>query len=386
MKTNHRIVLLLSGWLWLLGLQAQTVRTIQVAQGTSYTDHISLKEDSKDMDLMVKFVFDEEKNTLTVTLISYRMLYVFWDNVRYKPLIKGRTLRPDQLPYVVDAKPKDKYKVSKFFRATVPEPREDFFFQRWINYDGLQPVPQEYKMVNDFISQPFDIQNKRTSVTIWLHDIFLMDKIEKKKYNRYEIPFGRDLNLLYQVNIVRNPCFGLDEDVAAAKNALDGVTKNYASFKSKYSSGTLGSEEALKLFEELKGTLQGQFQHKEVQSDCPDIQNAWDEYNHYVDSISSIKCVVLTAEEAAAKEGLTPESLTILMSKARQIDKMVSRWLISKEPLERHDLETQCENLITEVNDMIGKSGGHTAEQREAIATFRAAERYYQRTCKQKLR
>ena len=130
MKTNHRIVLLLSGLLWLLGLQAQTVRTIQVAQGASYTDHISLKEDSKDMDLMVKFVFDEEKNTLTVTLISYRMLYVFWDNVRYKPLIKGRTLRPDQLPYVVDAKPKDKYKVSKFFRATVPEPREDFFFQR----------------------------------------------------------------------------------------------------------------------------------------------------------------------------------------------------------------------------------------------------------------
>ena len=68
MKTNHRIVLLLSGWLWLLGLQAQTVRTIQVAQGASYTDHISLKEDSKDMDLMVKFVFDEGNNTLTVII------------------------------------------------------------------------------------------------------------------------------------------------------------------------------------------------------------------------------------------------------------------------------------------------------------------------------
>lgn len=382
MKTNHRIVLLLSGWLWLLGLQAQTVRTIQVAQGTSYTDHISLKEDSKDMDLMVKFVFDEENNTLTVTLISYRMLYVFWDNVHYKPLIKGRTLRPDQLPYVVDTKPKDKYKVTKLFRATVPEPRKDFYFQRWIDYEGLQPVPQEYKMVNDFITQPFDIQNKRTSVTVRLHDVFLLDKIEKKKYNRYDIPFGRDLDLVYQINIVRNPCFGLDEDVTAAKNALDGVSKNYDSFKKKYGSGVLGSEESLKLFEELKGTLQEQFKHKDVQSDCPDIQAAWDEYNNFVDSIGRMKCVVRTEEDVAASGGLTPESLTILLSKSRQIDKMVSRWLISTDPMEQHDLETQCENLISEVNAMIGKSSGHTQEQREAIATFRAAERYYQNTCK----
>lgn len=382
MRTNHRIVLLLSGLLWLLGLQAQTVRTIQVAQGASYTDHISLKEDSKDMDLMVKFVFNEENNTLTVTLISYRMLFVFWDNVHYKPLIKGRTLRPDQLPYVVDTKPKDKYKVTKLFRATVPEPRADFYFQRWIDYEGLQPAPQDYKMVNDFISQPFDIQNKRTSVTIRLHDVFLMDKIEKKKYNRYEIPFGRDLDLVYQVNIVRNPCFGLDEDITAAKNALDGVSKNYASFKKKYGSGVLGSEESLKLFNELKSTLQEQFQHKEVQSDCSDIQDAWDAYNQYVDSIGGMRCVVRTAEEVAASAGLSPESLTILLSKARQIDKMVSRWLISADPMERHDLEVQCENLISEVNAMIGKNSGHTPEQREAIATFRSAERYYRNTCK----
>jgi hypothetical protein len=64
------MILLLTGCFWMLGIQAQTVRTISVAQGKSYTDHISLKPDSKDMDLMVKFVFNEDANTLTVTLIS----------------------------------------------------------------------------------------------------------------------------------------------------------------------------------------------------------------------------------------------------------------------------------------------------------------------------
>ena len=99
------MILLLTGCFWMLGIQAQTVRTISVAQGKSYTDHISLKPDSKDMDLMVKFVFNEDANTLTVTLISYRSLFVFWDKVHFKPLIKGLTLLPGQLPYVVAYEP-----------------------------------------------------------------------------------------------------------------------------------------------------------------------------------------------------------------------------------------------------------------------------------------
>ena len=382
MKISHRIIILLSCLLWLQGLQAQTVRTISVAQGSSYTDHISLKEDSKDMDLMVKFVFAEETNTLTVTLISYRILFVFWDNVRYKPLFKGRKLRPEQLPYVVEYDAKDKYRATKLFRATVPQPRSEFYFQRWIDYEGLQPAPQDYKMVNDYISQTFDIQNKRTQVTVRLHDVFLMDKVEKKKYNRYEIPFGRDLDLTYQVTIVRNPCFGQDEDISAAQNALKGISASYASLKGKYSSGVVGSQEALKIFEELKSTVQGQFPHKDVQSSCPDIQTAWDGYNHVVDSIAALKCVV-QSEDSVMRGFGSPETLTILMSKSRQIDKLVSRWLISDDLVERRDAVTQCENLISEVNAMIGKSTGYTAEQRQVIATFRAAEQYFHHTCGQ---
>ena len=52
------MILLLAGCFWMLGIQAQTVRTITLAQGKSYTDHIALKTDSNDMDLMVKFVFN----------------------------------------------------------------------------------------------------------------------------------------------------------------------------------------------------------------------------------------------------------------------------------------------------------------------------------------
>lgn len=382
MKIIYRIILLLSGCFWLFGLQAQTVRTISVAQGVSYTDHISLKEDVKDVDLMVKFVFSEEENTLTVTLISYRSLFTFWDDVHYKPLIKGRTIRPDQLPYVVEYEPKDKFKVTKLFRATVPQPKEDFYFRRWIEYEGMQPAPQEYKMVNDFIAQTFDIQNKRTQVKVKLRDVFLMDKIEKKKYNLYEIPLGRDLDTEYQVTIQRNPCFGLDEDLTAAKGAKESIQTSYASLANQFGKGKVISPDANKVFLDLKSALLDQFKRKDIDSPCPDIQQTWDEYNQYVDSIGSFKCVVQNPEEVGTGS-FAPESLKILVSKAREIDKMVSRWLVSTDPVERNDLVTRCKSIIDDVNTTYGKQVGRTAEQQQSIAIFRAAEQYFMKTCKQ---
>ena len=313
MKITYRIILLLSCCFWLLGLQAQTVRTISVSQETSYTDHISLKEDTKDMDLMVKFVFSEA-------------------------LIKGRKLRPDQLPYVVEFDPKDKYKVTKLFKATVPQPREDYYFRRWIEYDGLQPAPQEYKMVNDFITQTFDIPNKRNQVSVKLRDVFLLDKIEKKKYNLYQIPLGRDLDMEYQVTIERNPCFGLDEDIAAAKGARESIQTSYASFFNRFGNGKTISSDMKKVFDDMKSTLLDQFKPKDIVSPCPEIQEAWDDYNNYIDSISSIKCIVQDPVEVGTGGDYTPESLKILVSKAREIDKMVSRWLVSSDPIEKNDL------------------------------------------------
>ncbi len=383
MKITYRIILLLSCSLWLIGLRAQTVRTISVAQGASYTDHISLKEDVKDMDLMVKFVFSEEDNTLTVTLISYRTLFTFWDNVHYKPLIKGRTIRPDQLPYVVAFEPKDKFKVSKLFRATIPQPREDFYFHRWIEYEGLQPAPQEYKMVNDFISQTFDIQNKRSLVTVKLRDVFLMDKIQKKKYALYEIPLGRDLDMEYQVTIRRNPCFGLDEDLTAAKTALESIKTSYVSLFGQFGKGKVVPSDGHKVFLDLKGALLDQFKPKVSDSPCPDIQQTWGDYNQYIDSIKAVKCIVQDYEEATTIDSYTPESMKILVSKAREIDKMVSRWLISNDPIERNDIVARCKSIIDDVNTIYGNQVGRTAEQQQSIAIFRAAEQYFKKTCKQ---
>ena len=362
-------------------LSAQTVKNITVSQDAPYTDHISLEGDFTDKDIMVKFVFDEAANQLTVNLISHRMIFVFREDIRFKPLIKGRTIRPNQLPYVVTYEPKDKYRISKLFKATVPKPRKQYVFHRWIDYEGLQPAPQEYAMVNDYISQTFDIQKKRNSVVVRLRDIMLMNDVSKRlNKRRFEIPFGRDLYTEYQVTIQRNPCFGMDEDIASAKAALDGIRKSYNTLSKRYGSGVVDSQEGLTTFQNLKDQLSEQYPRKDEQSLCPDIQETWDAYNAYADSITQIKCRYVPSNDGlkAVAGGV---SAKMLLARARQIDAAVSRYLLSKDPIERRDIIFQTESTIKTVNENVSSQGVYTAEQRQALSVFREAERYFKNNC-----
>ena len=365
----------------LFTVSAQTVRTIAVSAKEPYTDHVSMEQDANDKDLMVKFVFDEAANQLTVSLISYRNLFVFRDNARFKPTIKGRTIRPDMLPYVVTFDPSEKYQISKLFKSTVPRPHKKFVFSRWIEYEHLQPAPQEYQMVNDFITQTFDIQKKETQVSVTLRDVMLMDDVSKKPTRKcYSISYGRDLYLQYQITILRDPCYGLEEDVAAAKSALQAVGKAHASIKDKYGSGMVSSTASLTGFEDMKKLLLDQYPHKIVQSPCPDIQEAWDTYNQHVDSISAMQCIVAGGGGAggAGGEGMSAKTL---LSYARQIDAAVSRWLLSSDPIERRDIAKQCESIIQNANAAIKEQGIRTAEQKKAMNVFREAVGYYQSKC-----
>lgn len=368
-------------------LQAQTAKNITVSNEESFTDHLTLKKDSKDMDLMVKFVFNEDMNTLTVSIISYRMLFVFWDNTRYKDAIKHRWIHPNKLPYIVNSNPSDRFRLTKGYRKTLPKPYRRHIFTKWVEVEGLQPADQELKMVNDYIEQTFNIQGKRTSVTITLRDLMLMDHAKHKGSSRhYEIPYGKDLNVKYQVLIQRNPCYGLDEEISAAKNSLNAIKKSFASFYNKYGSGKVSDEAAMKNFTDLKGTLAAQFPKNSESSSCPDIQQARDEYNLLADSIQhcTVTMDASNADPLAAIGGEEGRALDakFILSNARLLDNTIARWLVSQDAIERDDLATQCRNIIKDTSVMIGNGHGQTPEEQNAISLFRKAEQYFNNVCK----
>ena len=79
------ISLLVAFYVMLPLLQAQTTKSISVAHKTPYSDELSFQEGAKDMGLTMKILFDEDSNTLTVTLTSPKSLFVFCAAHIYTP-------------------------------------------------------------------------------------------------------------------------------------------------------------------------------------------------------------------------------------------------------------------------------------------------------------
>ena len=365
-------------------MHAKTVKTITVADGVPFTDHIAMATDATDKDLMVKFVFDEKANTLTVSVLSYRMLFVFWESTPYKGVISRRWIHTDRLPYVVTAEEGQQFRLTKPFRNSLTHPYKKHVFKKWIEYEGLQPQEKELKMLNDYIDQTFDIQNKRNNVTVRLRDVMLMDATRQKGINtRYEIGFGKDLDTEYQITIQRNPCFGLEKEIESATKSLEAIKKSYKSLKAKYGKGTVNSDEGQKAFAELKATLTAQFQQINDSSACPDIQQCYTQYNLYADSLANMKVSIAAPAESSEKvlgaKG-SEANAKIVLTNSRLLDNKVALWLNSRDPLERQDIVATCQSIIKDTKLII--STLPSAQYKETIKVFNNAEQYFKKTCR----
>jgi len=386
-----KIALILFSCLLTVSSQAEAVKDITVSGKEPFTDHVSLKTDSKDMDIIVKFVFDEANEALTVSLISYRSLFVFREDTRYSQ-VKGRwssKLKLDQFPYVMAAGEGQSLRLGRAMKMAIPKPRKSYIFHRWINYDGLIPQPAEYQMVNDVIEQKFDIKNKQNNVTVSLRDVFLME-LDVKKINTFWMVYGKDLNTRYQITLQRDPCLGKEQEIQEAQQMVADLQKAYLPFAKRYQKGVVSSKESLQLFSETKETLMQQFPSRTVETPCSDLQQQWDEYNAYVDSIASMNCKVVEPQPAvqetagARKDNPLVKDPTesFLLSRARRIDAMVAEWQITSDQIESSDIEKACRFLINECNAIIKERQLNSPSQIKAVKIFREAEKHFKLVCR----
>lgn len=360
--------------------QAQTVKNISVSNTESYTDHISLAKDSRDMDVMVKFMFDEAQNTLTVSVLSYRSLFVFREPALYGSVVRCSRIRPKLLPYVAEAAPKTHYILSPALRKTIPCPKGNHVFNRWVEYDGLQPAPADYKMVNDYIEQTFEILQKRSIVSVTLRDLFVM---EPRANNPKDYVFlaGTDLNRKYQINIQRNPCLGREEEIETAVGACKDVSAAWRNLKKTFNGGEVANAESLKNFKDTQTLLLTQFPVRQEPAECPNLQQLVQQYNAYVDSISTMQCKIKEID-APILDSSKSLDVKLVYSQARQLDKAVSRWMVSKDELERQDLVNQCREIISDMSVLLPKYSVKTDEEMKAVKAYKQAVQHFQNTCK----
>lgn len=383
----NRIYLFILSILLTLPVSAETVKDITVSGTSPFTDHLSLSSDSRNMDVMVKFVFDEAQETLTVSLISYRNLFVFRDDTRYKSVVSRfrHRLKTDKFPYVVTAEDGQQLRIAYSLLRTLPRPRRmHVVFHRWIDYDGLVPQPTVYKMVNEVVSQTFDIKNKQDNVVVSLNDIYVMDNDERKP-TRFWLVSGKDVATHYRITLQRDPCFGKDEDLKTARQSLADIQKASKPFFAAFGKGQVSSQEQLDLFDKSKAQLLQLFPSRTVDTKCDDLRQLWNQYNVLVDSLASAACTVASAADEAHAEGHplgNGVQVSYILSRARMIDQAVGRWLLASDPAERADIASRCTMLISEVHEAIKAQGVVTSEQKKAVALFREAEKYYKTTCR----
>ena len=370
--------------LWAGGLQAQTKKVVAVSDMVPYTDQMTFNMGDKDLQLTLKLLFDEGDNTLTVTLKSSKNLFVFWSDLRCKDVFTHQLrLKSEKLPYVVSSNTADHFRLSKSYYKSLPRCRRKYVFTKWFEVEGLQPVAHDLKLVNDSIVQVFTIQDEKAkTVTLRLRHVLALDETNHKGSSRwYDISCGEDFDQKYCVTLKRNPCLGLDDDIASAEGSLKAIRKSLDWFQKKYASGKVSDEISMNDFLQLKQTLVEQFPKSTVASPCPDVQSARDKYNAVVDSLQLVNVTLDTVTHGGGSADHTLIAKEIL-SYARMLDNTVARWLVSEDETERADLVEQGHGIIKNVTLLISENHPQTADEQNAVNLFRKAEQYFRKVCK----
>ena len=106
-----------------------------------------------------------------------------------------------------------------------------------------------------------------------------------------------------------------------------------------------------------------------------------DAYNAYVDSIGKVECqYVPPMEETEAGKAILAINLppAVLQTAARQIDQAMAQYLVSKDPIEKHDLIVRIRDIKASTDEKISQFGIHTPEQRNAKSLYDKSVSYAQ--------
>lgn len=362
-----------------LTMVAQTTKPVTLSDKTPFSEELTIPQPKGEgVKVTASFQFDEAANTVSVTMKSERKLFVFWEEISYRKAFHHKRLCTEKLSYNMTGNTADQFHRVPYFYKALPKPhRKKHIFYAWTEPKGLKPMGAPRQIINDSLTQTFALSDTTDIYSLRLRDILFIDELKQKGAARYYgISYGMDVNTEYRITLQRNPCFGLDAQITAAQNARDAVTRSYEAFKSIYNGGVVNSEEGEKLFHQLQDALQIQFPVNEDSSACADLQEVHTQYNQYIDSI---KALSVTLQLPADERSL---NIKIILANSRTIDNNVTRWLSTKDYFERSDLADQCRAIISDTKDMISQNGARTEEEKNAVAVFKKAEQYFDRTCR----
>lgn len=373
--------------------QAQETRNVRVSADKPYQDKILIAFDDKGLELDLTLAFDEAANKLVLTMSGNRDLMALSRDISYKdvfhhPFLGKRQLHAEKLQYKVLVEPNSRYYLRKSVYKSYRKNRRHHLVNAWVEPDStsltfaLPAVADSFRipeLCQRVLAERFDVIPGASDVALRLRNIMVVDELKASHDKReYEIVLDHDLDLTFRITLVRNPCHGQEEVLEAVNVRLIEVREAYQKLHRICPSGKAGTAEEVEVFKQHQEFLLSKFQPIEATSSCADVNMARDNYNNYVDSITSLRCAVpveLTEEGSMLYgTGISPEAL---IQAARQLDKLVAQNLVAKNEMERRDIYFMGRDIINVTKQGVEEKGIYNEEQRRAYGIFDTASKYF---------
>lgn len=376
-----------------LTLRAQETKIAKVSAQEPFEDKLKFDFDDKGLDLTVSLSFDEAENILTLKLTSDRSLILFKKDTRYDeafrhPFLGKRHLEPKRLPFAVMVEPNSRYDLSGKVYKNFRKPRSRHLINATLG--RLSPeltqdsvylnTPQSLLTTDQEIK--FRLKDGAGKASVNLRNIMVVDAQNPKK-RTYEIVYDKDLNLTYDIQIERNPCYGTQEAQDELKGKIANARAALRKLLATAPSGSVSSQQEASLFGQHRSLLQAQYPPLRDESACEDLNLLQKQYNSLVDSIASSKVILseVMKTENGTLYGMGMET-NALLNAAHQLDNMVTRILMTGDRYERNDLLSSGRSLIQSTNRSIEEKGVFDEEQRMALDIYRKAEQYFNSNAK----
>lgn len=365
-------------------------KEIIVSETEPYMEWLGGKPDVNSYDMRLYVGFNEDANTLTVSLSSMNAeLFGFKHNIIYGNVFHGnRKLGFEKLPYKVELDPSTSLQLSKGLKRQIKPNAKMHNFQPWLEYDGMDAQKSSETFPSDSLVQTFRLEPSAQRVTIRLKDCFATERkgSSGKQWNKFSINYYKNLDAEYVIFIQRDPCrksaAQIDSVVAMHRILSIAHDQLCASFPE----GTAKSLQELETFQELRNDLLKSFSKMSANTSCSKLARAINEYNACVDSVLNMTCIIPEEykSEIVTMIGTNVERIDAdgLLYCSRMIDELVAEWLMEENRTAKLSIIQQCNKIIDNGTAMAIGRRVVTDADRKALEVFAQAKEHFRRTCK----
>lgn len=365
-------------------------KEVVVSEAKPHLELLGGKPDVDTYDLRLCISFNEDANTLQVSLSSTNSdIFGFKHNVVYGNVFRHRRrLGFEKLPYKVDFDPATSLRMSRGVKKQMKPNVKKHNVKPWLEYDGMEAQKAEEMFPSDSLVQTFKLDPSTQSVNIRLRECFVIERKGStgRRWNKFSMNYLQNLSNEYVVVVKRNPCRKLAGQIDSVQTMHRILSIACKQLSIGFPDGKAKTLQELESFQMLRNDLLKTYPKMNTDTACPDLARVAEEYNICVDSLLNMTCTIPDEFRADVVKqlgsGIERVDADGLLYCSRMLDDLVAEWQMEKNKTARLSIIQQCNKIIDNGTAMAIGRRVVTDADRKALEVFAQAKEHFRKTCR----